>query len=1055
MKNHLYLFLSFLIGFIPEKGKAQITVSYPLENCVFQRDLNNRSTIYIAGSFSEFLDVIEARLTPVQPGWGEESAWLNVVSSPKNGYFSGNIEWTGGWYRLEVRGRVGDHVVGSAQVSKVGIGEVFLISGQSNGQGYLGNGAPSAGDERVIHADYDGFFGPNAPLPYPSFSHLDADDVISPRGKSAWLWGKLGDNLSSRLNVPVLFYNVAWDGSAVQAWKASINGIAWSAYDSSIPFEPAGMPYGNLRNVMQNYVAITGIRAILWLQGEADNDVGTSQENYYSTLETVINQTRSEFNKNLSWVVARTSYTARAGSSPRILNAQNQIIQNISNVFAGPEMDLIQIPRPDGYHLYGEGLVQAAEAWSNSLTNEFFSTSVPYKSKEPIQLFTTCSDNTLTIHTEGAYHNHRWNNGSTDGAITPGEGTYQVSAYDPEGNYRFSPKINIPGNIGSSTPPSVSSAGAAEVCYGGSLTLVSSSDRNPVWNTGQTGSQIQVSAPGDYSVTIENVYGCRTSSSSFSVALSNKPLPSPPVISSDRSTEICDGEEVKLTSSTGTNTFWSTGAENVATTGIKHSGEYTARTRDSEGCFSNNSNNISIHVNALPAKPVITTGSSPTFCEGGEVTLKSSYGQGNTWSNNSAAESIVVKQSGEYRVSVTDSKGCKNTSDATKVTVNPLPAAPVVTALRPVSFCQGDYSVLSSSSQHSYSWSTGASTREINVNQNGDYWLTATDQNGCTSKNSNVLTIQVNPLPLQPEITVTGNTTFCENSRVILEAPGASGYLWSNGTTSKSLAVNIAGIFYVQTLNEFGCHSPRSAAVTTRTLPIPPAPVVTAGGPTEICDNSDVGLTAAGSPPFLWSTEATASSIRVTESGTYYAMSVGQNGCNSNQSNPVGVVVRLTPVQPLIEPNGLYAVRVSNETGEALYNWLLDNQPLAGSSAGNIRVNKTGEYSVQAFIKYNDNLTCFSDYSDPLRFMFSASSPSAGVFPNPSNGRKVMVETAEMLTRAVVSVYSLQGARIASFTFDTISVPVEIELPPGISGIYIVRIEADNFTATKTLAVTN
>lgn len=1051
MKNYLsLLFLLFTVTFSLGVS-AQITVSYPLENCVFQRDAGNRSVIYIAGNFSEFLDAVEAKLTPVQQGWGQESDWVNIQSHPGNGFYSGRIEWSPGWYRLDVRGKAGDAVVGTAAVNKVGIGEVFVIAGQSNGQGFHGNGAQSAGDERVIHADYDGTLGPNQPFPYPTFSRLQADDIIAPRGKSAWFWGKLGDALASRLNMPVLFYNAAWEGSAVQAWKESINGRAWSVYVPDIPFEPDGMPYGNLRHTMLGYVAVTGVRSILWVQGEADNDVGTNRNAYYSSLETVINQTRNEFRRNLSWVVSRTSYTARAGIGTQIIAAQNDIINNISNVFPGPEMDQIQVPRPDGYHLSGDGLIQAANAWAGYLNDNFFSNSVPHRPWPPVGLSFSCQNNTMIISAEDGYQNYRWNNNNSSREIATGEGIFQVSATDSEGNYRFSPLIRIPGNFTAASPPAVSSVGAPEVCYGGSLTLISSSDRNPVWNTGQNGSQIQVSGPGEYTVSVENVYGCRTASAPFSVAKSAKPLPAAPSISSRGSTEICNGAEVILSSSTGSNTYWSTGA-NEAVTSVKNSGAYTARTRDSEGCFSENSNSISVHVNPLPAKPVISAGSTTSFCEGGEVTLKSSYKEGNTWSDNSKNETIVVRRSGEFKVSVTDSKGCTNTSNAMKVTVNPLPAAPVVSATRPVAFCEGDYTTLVSDSKYSYSWNNGATSRQVNVNQNGDYWLTTTDQNGCTSSKSNTLTVKVNPLPARPAITVVGNTTFCENAGVRLEAPNASGYLWNSGETTQNLNVSKAGSFSVQVINEFGCHSPRSAAVATKTLPIPVPPVITAGGPTDICDDSDVTLTARGATRFLWNNNENTSSIRAAESGSYTARSVGNNGCYSNPSNAIEVISRITPPIPSLEKNGSFSLSVSNGLSGASYNWSENSQSLA-DHAGNIRISRSGEYKAQAFFRYTDVLTCYSEYSEVVFFDIPSSADRINLFPNPSSGKNIKLETAEILTNAIITVYSMQGIKIASFTFDTISLPVEINLPDGLSGIYLVRVEAGNFAATDKLVI--
>lgn len=1055
MKHHLYL--SFLLIFVTsfQNGHAQISITYPLEKCVFQRDHNNRATIYVAGNFSEYLDMIQVKVTPVQPGWGQESDWMVLVDQPSTGFYYGDFEWVAGWYTLEVRGRKNGNTLGTASVNRVGIGEVFLIAGQSNAQGYFGNGAQSASDERVIHVNYDGIFGPNAPLPYPNFSHLDAEDVISPRGKSAWIWGKLGDALSNKLNVPVLFYNVAWDGSGVKSWIESIHGIAWSVYNPSIPFEPVGMPYGNFRNVMRNYVSITGLRAVFWIQGEADNDVGTSQDAYYGHLEHLISHTRHEFNLNLSWVVARASYTVNKGIGGAIINAQNQIIQNLPNVFAGPNMDEIQVPRPDGYHLYGPGLEWAADAWNNALNNEFFSNSHPQKARAPIRIFTSCNQNSLTIHTEGAYHDFRWNNGSNQSSITPGEGTYQVSAYDAEGNYRFSPRIQIPGNVGSAQPPTISSVGPPEVCEGGTLTLVSSSDRNPVWSNGQSGIQTQVHSPGQYTVTIENLYGCKSESAPFTVHKSNKVLPDPPVITANRSTEICAGEEVTLSSNSGTNTYWSNGENNKASTLVKNAGAYYARTRDAEGCFSNPSNTLEIKVNDLPSKPTVSSTSPTTFCDGGETTLKSSYSTGIVWSNNSTTETIVVKNSGEYRVTYTDDKGCKNTSDPVRVTVHPLPPAPVATSLRPLSFCEGDYTILTTDELHSYTWSNGANSREIRLSEGGNYWVTTTDQNGCTSPRSNTLTVTVNPLPARPTIRIIGEATFCENSEVTLEAPEATGYLWNNGGTTRSLTIKTSGSFSVQTLNEFGCRSPRSENVVTKTLPIPSPPVIRANGPTDICDVSQVRLTATGSPPFIWSTEATSSYIEVGETGTYTATSLGSNGCHSNPSNAIEVTVRITPEVPKVEKSGAFSIRVTNHLDGAAYIWHQNNQLMTESQNAFLRLRSAGNYQVQAFKKYTDDLTCYSELSASQFFEIDAFSKNLNAFPNPTREHYFYLETSEIIANAVVTIYSLQGHLLASYAFDELSVPVKITLPEHLSGVYLIKVTGKNYNASTKLLVSN
>jgi hypothetical protein len=130
----------------------------------------------------------------------------------------------------------------------------------------------------------------------------------------------------------------------------------------------------------------------------------------------------------------------------------------------------------------------------------------------------------------------------------------------------------------------------------------------------------------------------------------------------------------------------------------------------------------SVVVTALPDIPTITPGGPTTFCSGGNVTLTSSLGNSYSWSNGANTQSINVTSAGEYTVQVTNANGCKSALSApTKVTVNPLPSTPSITAEGPTTFCSGGSVTLTSSIGNSYLWSNGANTQSINVASSGNY----------------------------------------------------------------------------------------------------------------------------------------------------------------------------------------------------------------------------------------------------------------------------------------------------------------------------------------------
>lgn len=136
--------------------------------------------------------------------------------------------------------------------------------------------------------------------------------------------------------------------------------------------------------------------------------------------------------------------------------------------------------------------------------------------------------------------------------------------------------------------------------------------------------------------------------------------------------------------------------------------------------------------------PIITPNGSTTFCQGGSVTLDAGAGYTTySWSNGETSQTINVTVSDSYSVIITDDNGCLASSSISQVTVNPLPATPVITQ---------NGTILSSSASSGNQWYfngniiNGATLQNYTVTQVGNYSLTVTDINSCASSSS-VLTI--------------------------------------------------------------------------------------------------------------------------------------------------------------------------------------------------------------------------------------------------------------------------------------------------------------------------
>src|SRR6185295_5072654 len=64
--------------------------------------------------------------------------------------------------------------------------------------------------------------------------------------------------------------------------------------------------------------------------------------------------------------------------------------------------------------------------------------------------------------------------------------------------------------------------------------------------------------------------------------------------------------------------------------------------------------------------------------------------------------------------------------------------AMTITPQGPTSFCAGGSVMLTASVANQYSWSNGSTTQSITVNTSGNYTVTGTSANGCTTTSAPV-----------------------------------------------------------------------------------------------------------------------------------------------------------------------------------------------------------------------------------------------------------------------------------------------------------------------------
>jgi hypothetical protein len=482
-------------------------------------------------------------------------------------------------------------------------------------------------------------------------------------------------------------------------------------------------------------------------------------------------------------------------------------------------------------------------------------------------------------------------------------------------------------------PTAAISVSGAPYCAGRNATLFVNTDGffHPtyLWSNGATTSSITVppDAPGPYTVTVTNEYGCSTTSAPVTVPLE----PTDTRITATGPTTFCAGGHVFLAPILpGQSYLWSNGAT-TQTIDVTQSGDYSVTVNTALCSYAAPA--VHVTVNPLPAAAITASGPT-TLCPGGSVTLTASAASSYAWSNGATTQSITVSAAGSYSVTATNADGCSATSAATIVTLSSNPVA-TITAAGPTTFCAGGSVTLTASAGASYLWSTGATTQSIAASATGNYTVTVANANGC-SATSAPTAVTATPLPTAT-ITAAGPTTFCAGGSVTLTASSGASYLWSNGATTQSITVSSGGNYGVTVSNAAGC-SAASAPATVTVNPYPTA-TITAGGPLAICPNgASVVLTANTADSYAWSNGQTTRSITVTQLGSYQVI-VTTGGCSTTSS---ATVVTLRNPGTIAGGTTFCAGGSTTLTAPVAATYLWSN----GATTRSIAVSTAGSYSV-------------------------------------------------------------------------------------------------------------
>ena len=468
------------------------------------------------------------------------------------------------------------------------------------------------------------------------------------------------------------------------------------------------------------------------------------------------------------------------------------------------------------------------------------------------------------------------------------------------------------------------------ICLGSSTILTATGGSSYQWNTGETTQSIEVSPEMTTTYSVEVFNAAENNSDIDEVEVVVNDIPT---ANAGDDTEICQGSTVTLAAEGGSSYQWNTGE---TTQSIEVSPDTT--TTYSVEVFNNgcsDTDEIEVVVNETPTP---NAGSDLTITEGETVVITATGGESYIWNTGETTPSISVSPltTTEYSVEV-----IINNCGATDVVIVFVDELSInADAGDDVTICQGDTATLSASGGDSYLWSTGETTQTIEVSPNQTTAYTVIAYSGSISNSDEVIV----DVGINPEITLTADSSVLAGNYITLSASGANNYEWSNGATQPNIAVSPnTTTTYVVTGYINNCYDVKDVTVS-----VVEQVEVDAGEDLFICQGETITLTANGSGAenYYWNTGETSKSITVspTENTSYSVVA-----SNSLDSDADDVMVNVQTCQETLEeeePEKSFNIYYNYRTSSTILNikligWTGQSQMTLHDIAGKLMFTET------------------------------------------------------------------------------------------------------------------
>lgn len=371
MRLRMFLTL-FLVSPALGQQLAQTTLKLeiPSDFQVHQRTSRSGGRIIVAGTLDPKPSVpatLEVRLQggDASPDWQR----LATLRPGQTRFHAELMAPSGGWYALEARTRHENLTTAQTSIPHVGVGEVFVVSGQSNSANH---GAEKQQSQTLRVATF-----------YNGAWRIAHDPQPGASGRTGSFIPSFGDALVERFNVPIGIVATAVGATSVREWlpagtqfpnPPTLTGNVSQLADGT--WVSKGTLFDRLVLRMKE-MGGNGFRAVLWHQGESDANQSDQTRTltgplYRQFLTQLIRDSSRELGWEPPWFVALASYhTPEDPGSPEIRTAQRALWES-GVALEGPDSDAMTGDLRDndgkGVHFSSKGLREHGVRWAEKVS---------------------------------------------------------------------------------------------------------------------------------------------------------------------------------------------------------------------------------------------------------------------------------------------------------------------------------------------------------------------------------------------------------------------------------------------------------------------------------------------------------------------------------------------------------------------------------------------------------------------------------------------------------------------------------------------------------------